>query len=462
MDVIGVEIRKDLLAVTVVNSSLLGCKIKGSELIRGESLKERLDGLKRYISANSIKDPLIALALPRNAVLSNVISIPSPDHSSIKRILGFELEKHVPFKAEDAYWGFETIGRKDSLFSVLFAAVRKNTVDKLIEEFRAAGLEPVFAGSWQASIINALAHLKSTDEGALIAVIGMNTGEVSIDVLAGFVPVYSSRVSQSRLKQGALASAVASELGVFLNSADAPSGKRKLDGCMSVSLDQDKRVLEELSICLGMPVTPLRLYCDEGQSMSAPAFGAALCAVGRARVGINLLPSTPAGKGAYGLTRTIALAGALAGMLLMTGAAYLVKDWVTLKRLESAVAEAKLEKQKVQGVADSLKSADERIRVLEEIKGSGLPGALDVLKETTVMLPPGTWLTDFEYNSGVVIIEGYSDGASAQLIRMEQSAVVEDAEFAGPVTRKGPGGQEHFRIKMKVMGSSEPEVKGAR
>ena len=81
--------------------------------------------------------------------------------------------------------------------------------------------------------------------------------------------------------------------------------------------------------------------------------------------------------------------------------------------------------------------------------GRNSGGALDVLKELSVMLPKDTWLTDFEYGEGVVFIEGFSEKASSQLLKMERSGFVQDVEFAGPVT-KGPGGKEHFRIKIKI------------
>lgn len=442
MDVIGVELRKDGLAIERLSNSLFGCKAKGREHIPGANLREMLDGLKSYISSNGIKGPVIALALPRSAVMTGVLHIPAPEEASVGRVLSFEIEKHIPSKLEDTCWAFEVTGKKETNFEVFFAAVRKNILGKTLSAFRDACLEPSFVTVEQAAVINALATLEKNTQ--TLAVVGRMDSEFTFDLYSGKAPVYSGRINPMRVKRDGLATATAAELACALrHSGKAQTAKP--DRCVAVSEAIDEGTLGELANGLGLAVTALSI---EGQKIYAGAYGAALCGAGKGTVNINLLPSTPSGKSSSGLGKTVGLAASLAGVLLLTGATYIVKDIVTMKRLESAVAEARLQKDKVEGLADSHKSADGRIRVLEEIRGSGVPGALDILKDLTVMLPQGTWLTSFEYNSGVVLIEGYSDAASSQLLRLEQSTVVKDAEFAGPVTKQN--GKEHFRIKLKV------------
>ena len=445
MNVIGVELRKDDLVVQTVSSSLFGCRAKGCELIRGATLREMLDGLKRYISSNSIKEPVIALALPRSAAISGVLQVPAPDASAIGRILVFEIAKHIPFKPEDAYWGFEVTGRKENIFSVFFSAARKNTVDRILSEFRDAGLEPVLATAWQACVLNASGSGKNAQ--SLSAVIGIDGADLTFDLFSGGVPVYSGRINPTRINKAGLANAAASELDIALRQAGTSPDGRRLERCFVASESVGKGMLDELAGGLGLPVKSIG--ADQGGQKAYPAaLGAALGVAGKGRLNVNLLPSAVPGKAAYGLGRTVALAASLAGLLLLTGAAYIVKDILTIKKLESSVAEAKLQKDRIDGFADSHKSADERIRVIEEMR-PGAPGALDILKDLTVTLPSGTWLTEFAYSSGVVFIEGYSDGASALLLELEHSGAVKDAEFAGPVT-KGQGGKEHFRIKLRA------------
>lgn len=461
MNVLGIEIRADALAVARLKGSPFGLRVEGYEVFKGETLKARVEGLKSHVAALGIKNPRVSLALPRSVTVSGVIDIPAPDPSALGGILRFELEKHIPFKAEDAYWGYEVAGRKDRVFSVLFAAVRKSTVDKIVEEFKGAGMTPRSVVFWQASVINALDRWKKTALPANTAIVGLDAGTVTLDVVSGFVPVYSKTLSGAALREGGWSVAVKRELGAFLRSA----GDRavKLDECALLAEDaHEGGLIDELSNDLNLPAGPVRLKGLSVPPSAVPALGAALSALGRGRVNIDLFAPSAAGKGSEHL-KSLALAAAVAILLLLTGATYIVKDWVTLKGFESALSSAKAEKEKVDGLAAELKAADERIRALEGIRGGNSPGALEVLRELSVLLTSGTWLTGFEYSGGVVFIEGFSDRASAELIEMERSALLKDAEFAGPVT-KGRGGKEHFRIKFSVRDRNEIKEagKGAR
>jgi Tfp pilus assembly protein PilN len=454
MDVLGVQIRTDALAVARVRSSIFAVKAQSYDLIRGETLKDRVDGLRSYISGNAIENPRIALVLPRGVTISSVIEVPAPDASALGGILKFELEKHIPFKPDDAYWGFETVGRKDKVFSVLFAAVRKNTVDKIVEEFSAAGLVLDSVGFWQGCLINALAQWKSPARGGNRAFIGISDGEVTLDVFSDLVPVYSKSVSAVRLGEEAWTGAVKRELAAFLRSSGTASPV-KIDECSVISDEEPEGAsVAELSKDLNLPVGSLSLNGLGLPSSAALALGASISALGKGRINIDLFAPLGSKKVNSGYLQTLALAFAVAVLLLLTGATYLIKDWFTLRRMESAVAEARVEKEKVDGLADSLKSAGERVKVLEGVQGANSPGALDVLHDLTVTLPQDTWLTDFEYNDGVVLIEGFSESASTQILTLERSGRMKDVEFAGPVT-KGRGGKEHFRIKFKVRGHDE-------
>jgi Tfp pilus assembly protein PilN len=446
MNLLGVEIRADALAVAHLKSSLLGLKVVGFDVFKGDTLKARVEGLKSRISGSAIKDPGLSVVLPRNATISRVIEVPAPDASAIGGILRFELEKHIPFKVEDAYWGFEAVGRKDKVFSVLFAAARKNTVDKIVGEFTEAGLTPHSVVFWQASVINALARWKNTALSADTAIVGLDAGTVTLDVISDMVPVYSKTISAGALREDGWSGAVKRELGAFLSSAAAREKKHE---CVVLSEEADEGgIIDALSNDLNLPVGPARLKGLGVPASAAPALGAAISALGKGRINIDLFAPSGAVKGSEHL-KTLALSAAVALLLVLTGATYLVKDRLTLDRLDSALSEARLEKEKVDGLAGELKAADERIRALEGIKGMDSPGALEVLRELSVLLPAGTWLTGFEYNGGVVFIEGFSDSASAELLKMERSGLMRDAEFAGPVT-KDRGGKEHFRIKFSV------------
>lgn len=456
MDAFGIEIRDDSLVLAHLKASLFGLSFKGCEVFEGENLAERLRGVKDYVSRNSGKSS-ICVALPRGAVVSGAIEVPAPERSAIKNMMAFEMEKHLPFRPVEAYWDFDVITRKENLFQVLFAAVRRDTLDGIMVEFRRAGVEPASAIFWQASVGTALSHGKGSGKDRLAAVAGFGPGRASLDIFSGPVPVYSKSVG--RLEDEQRAVALASALKAFAESGKYPG--KKIEGRV-VALDGAPAGLDGLAGQLGVPVAPFGLSgLGNAPFSSAAAIGAALAASGKGSVRIDLLQSEAGKRRVPALKRAAALSSAMAGLLLLTGATYMVKDRIMLDRLDSMLEEARAAKGKVEGVADSLSAASGRLKTLEEIKGALSPGALDVLRELAITLPQGTWLTDFEYKEGGVLIEGYSDRASTQILRMEGSGLIRDAEFTGPVTVARD--KEHFRIRFRAAapGGAEKNSKAA-
>ncbi|OGP13012.1 MAG: hypothetical protein A2052_03890 [Deltaproteobacteria bacterium GWA2_54_12] len=455
MDVFGIEIRDDSLILAHLKTSLFGLNLKGCEVFSGQTMAERLCGVKDYIFSNAGKSRSICVVLPRGAVVSGTIEVPAPERAAIKKMLDFEMDKHLPFRPAEAYWDFDVIERKENLFQVLFAAVRRDTLDGIMGEFRGAGLEPSSATFWQASIDNALFHEKGSGKVGLVAVAGFGPGRVTLDIFSGSVPVYSKSAGAGRLKDEERAGALAKEFAAFSCSGRYLSPGKRFEGRV-VTPDTTGTGLKELESLLGVPVTLFRLSgFENAPSSSAAAIGAALAAAGKGRVNIDLLRSSGGKRAGSALKRAIALSTAAAGLLFLTGATYIVKDRLMLDRLDSLLEEARTGKGKVQGVADSISASSARLETLEEMKGVSAPGALEVLRELALMLPQGTWLTDFEYKEGVVSIEGYSDRASAELLGMESSGLIKDAEFAGPVTVGR--GKEHFRIKFRAAAPGEME-----
>jgi len=248
------------------------------------------------------------------------------------------------------------------------------------------------------------------------------------------------------LKDEQRAGALASMLAAFAESEKRPG--KKFEGGVVIP-DNAGTWFKDLSSQLGVPVAPFRLSgLGNAPSSAVAAVGAALAAAGKGRADIELLQSNKGKQAGSALKRVIALSTAAAGLFFLTGAAYIVKDRIMLDRLDSMLEEARAVKGKVEGVADSLSASSARLKTLEEIKGSLSPGALEVLRELALTLPQGTWLTDFEYRKGSVLIEGFSDRASTQLLRMEGSGLIKDAEFTGPVTVAR--GKEQFKIRFRA------------
>lgn len=452
MDSLGIEIKEGYWSLVHLRSTIFGVKPAGYVRLTGASDEDKLAELKDYIKGRGMKNPRIVIGLPRGSAVSRVLEIPAPDRSALGGILKFELEKHIPFRLEEACYGYQVLKKEKNIFSVFMVAATKQSVDGMVAMFSSAGLKPAVAGVWQGPVFNALFHLKKLSAGKNVAVVSVDGGSLSIDIFSDLSPVFSKCSQVGALKAEHLAEAIKGELRRALSSAMVTDGR--LDEVV-VIMDSaaDDGFLEALAGSTGIRVSVLKFDDPAMPASAVPALGLALMAADRAKLNISLTsdtsPEDASGRNAY-----IVMLTALAVFFFaVVGASYLLRDAVAIKRLESAISEARVEKEKVETLLGSLKASEERSKALDTIKGSYPATSLDLLKELTELLPNDTWLTVFEYSNGIAVIEGFSEMSSSLVLKMEKSALLKDVEFAGPVTKSG-NGREHFRIKFSVPGGT--------
>lgn len=442
---LAIEINSDYWSVAGVKGSISGMQFDGQSVLAGATTGERLESLKGYFVASGTKDRRAVIVLSRAEVITRTVELPARKAEAVGGMLRFEIEKHIPYSADDASYGYQILKRKKNAFVVLFSVARKGYVEKLAEDFMACGIEPVSIVTWQTALYNALAYGKDVGEDENSAIIAFNGDEATVDVFSGSMPVYSRTVDTGGLGREQRASLLERELRFSFCAIDASVKDRKLDRLFVVSPESpDEGLLSSLSRYAKLPVAVL------GQARQSVQLGAFLAASGKGRLKVNLAPKMSMDISASGFLPAIALCALLTLLLLATGGSYLVKDQLMIRRLEHALSGLKERKAVFDRVADSVSSVNARIGALEEIKKGSSPGSLKVLKELTIALPDDTWLDGFEYGSTRVSIEGFSKSASMLMLKLEKSKAFDGLELEAPVT-KADSGMERFRMRFKLM-----------
>lgn len=87
-------------------------------------------------------------------------------------------------------------------------------------------------------------------------------------------------------------------------------------------------------------------------------------------------------------------------------------------------------------------------RILEERRR--IPPVLDVLLETTRVLPDDTTVEIYQYNAGQLTLRGTADAASRLIGLLENSGMFESVRFESRVTQRGSGREEfHLRAELE-------------
>jgi general secretion pathway protein L len=130
----------------------------------------------------------------------------------------------------------------------------------------------------------------------------------------------------------------------------------------------------------------------------------------------------------------------------------------TIAELETQLAAAKSNAQRVRSAIDSLEAKQGMLARLRLRKGAS-PGLLDLLDEATRVLPRHSWLTELQLSEAQnqqrqVVMTGLSTDAPGLVGLFDRSSLFTDASLTAPVSLDPVEGRERFTLQAKVRGEA--------
>jgi general secretion pathway protein L len=100
----------------------------------------------------------VGVRLPLSQCLERRVELPKAARNDVRKMLGFDLERATPFRLEDVYTAHVPAGEPGSRGKQRFRqlVVKREPVDALLADVKAAGLEPSFVDCWHGSPASAL------------------------------------------------------------------------------------------------------------------------------------------------------------------------------------------------------------------------------------------------------------------------------------------------------------------
>jgi Tfp pilus assembly protein PilN len=421
---------KRSLGVSVRNGTLafveLGRLLGRVRVLRSGSLPAALPG--GATAADPAHDPwsalvkggrpaAVVLGLPRRAVVMRILELPVSDEKDLAGLVSYELERHLPFPPEEAYYGFRRIGQAGPRSQVLLVAARKAEVDRHIERLERVGLRPTAIG---VSSLAAASTLPATAGGVCLVDHEEEEAEVSV------------------LRQGLLRSSRAVPLGedgLGPLVAEIRRATADLPAPVEIRASAGEAVREALAAALERPVAPWRRGGGAGQ---ASAYGLALQGLRTLPIGVDLLPTErrpPAPEPALRAMVVLVVLVALLGAGLLVGRGY--REQQTLNRLRAEAARVRADAGQVDALRGRAADLQGRLKALDAILEERERPLL-VLKELATLLPKDVTLTEFSLDGSKLQIRGSTGGSPADLIAaFEKSALFENAAFASPIAAQG-------------------------
>jgi Tfp pilus assembly protein PilN len=433
---IGVFLREDRLTVV----ALTGRNRLTHVVV--EAAEDPAGTLAGELRSRGLGGGRLRVGLDRRLAVVKAIDLPPAAGRDLARMVGFDLERHVPFPPEQTRFDWlELPGRPEAARRALVVAADARTVER--------PLALVAGAKRQAAALTVACH-------ALIALLPRtlpprravwahrHDGVIDLLFLEGRTLLTSRQVPAADPAE--LAREIRRSLpvvrwsGADLVWVSGPSG------------DDARACQDDLTVALGLPVTepPFAAFAlPLVAALPADDQGAALLALAVAAESrspaLNLLPAaarpwTPS----RGQAVTAAMVALVALLGLCVALVHVVRRERYLGRVTDEIRRLEPEAKAVDGLAGELGRKQRLLAALASVEEGRVP-ALLVLRELTEMLPAGAWLQALAMDRQGVELTGQADGASALIPLLEASSRLERAELTSPVTKTQ--GKEQFRIR---------------
>ena len=434
-DVVGLALRDGRVDVVALRVSLGTRKVIAAFSVPAD---EGVGGaIRGQLAEAGVRARHAQVGLPRRAVVAKAVELPTVPGADLRRMVGFELERHLPFPPSDAVFDFEVLdegaGRP---IRILLVAVERRSHERVRQLLRDAGLVPRLVGVG----IHSVARLAEGDAGRGRIVLWLEATDAELAV------VVRGRVVASR---------------AFPLPADGEARERGLEAELSrtlAALPEADRVEVAEVVVGGLPppafaadTLPVRIGVAAPAGIPAPedasllALAVALERPGRRPFVANLLPDEIRPRPfPWPLATTAALALVTLGIGLAIPAVTFVKERRTLAKLEARISRLAPEVRRAEQLAAEVERARRELTTLRSFEDQGLR-PLPVLRELTETLPADAWVTTLSVDRSGLELGGFANAASQLIPLLEASPGFERVEFTSPVT-KGRD-REQFRLR---------------
>ncbi len=431
---VGLVVEEQHVAVAAIRQ---GGKVEYFRLAADPALPARLAA---QLGTRRLGARRVRIGLDRSRVVVKTLTLPRVSGGDRRSMVAFELERHVPFAAEDTRFDWTPLPEgSDGLGRVLVAATEGTTVDGAVRLVEATQRRPRSV----TVACHALPILLDQRQLPRRAVWVHGRGPRVILLF-----LEDGRVRLSRSVPAVDGAALAVDIGrtlpvvgwtkcekVWVSGDEAPDFRASF-----------RR--GELGVAIAAPPlgrTAVRLMDRLPREERGSALLALAVAAGRRRPPLDLVAARRrAGALSWAQAFTAGMAVAAGGLGLALLLAHGHSQTRHLERVSAEIRRLEPEAKVVEQLGTDVQLRRRLLEVLQSIEAGGLR-PLPVLKDLTELVPMDAWLHSVSMDRQGIELSGQATAASTLVPLLEGSPWLERVEFTAPVTRAQA--KEQFRIR---------------
>ncbi|MFQ5646360.1 MAG: pilus assembly protein PilM [bacterium] len=453
-----------------------------------QEFKNCINGLTKEFPALTSKQTKVIIGLPRREIFFRHITIPRVEAADIRQVLEFEIERHIPFPAEEVYFDFHIQEQNEESTTLLIVVIRKEILLKMTMALNEAKIKYDAIDISSFSIYGLLHYFhnqveRQTEREDMLTVEAWPKG-IEFNLIENG-KLLNSREIPNNLSPMADTGLINIEKDDSQEKRQEETEQRLLNMLSSevtaMVYDTASRALlnntgtgiflfGDPQICLRMqtilqnllgreavlfdPVRQIGIKVPEDcqtRKIHSSAIGLALQGLVVFPLKFNLIP-LDATKKIINIERyTIAVFAALA---LILGGLHQSNSFKRQNRLYNYIHSERKKSEpivrKAKAFIGRYQALKEEVKVINETE-SGQLDVLSILKELTGQFPEDTWLTNLNIDKNELEITGYALVASTLIPIMENSQLFEKVQFTSTITSK-EANKERFKIKAIIEG----------
>jgi general secretion pathway protein L len=450
-----VAVEDERVALVYLKRSFKGPKIAAQALYpleKEQPLDAKLNSaskrIREFLVQNRIFGSDLYLGLPEGLTILRYVELPLAVKENLGETLEYEMEKHVPFSADDVCFDYQIVkeNKETEKLTVLLAIVKRTVLQPFLELAGStgggiAGIEP---GATAIANIFAGNHAPFAESGYVL--LFLEDGHFEINFIEDNL-LYYSRSLRFEGNNDHLLGLVRRELGRLKEKLELKENPMPTAVLGPEEIFEGLRPLEEME---GAGLRQLSVAgIRASQPALIPAYGLALRGIHEVPMDLNLLPGEyrkKAGKvGRYAMLSLLGL-GLLAA--LAWGGGHIAQKKMHLKRLDAQITDLGTKIAGMEETRGRIEELQSRIDYVAGLRSRQIP-VLEILKELTQSVPETAWVQSLSYEEGELQIEGYGESASELITLLEASRLFEEVTFLSRIT-KTRGGGERYRIGLKI------------
>ena len=434
-DIVGIALRDGQVDVVALRRRFGAKRLLTAFTVAAD--EDAAGTIRRELREAGVRARRAQIGLPRRAVVAKPVELPVVPGADLRRMVGFELERHLPFPPADALFDFEVLpGEAGRPVRVLLVAVERRSQERLRQLARDAGLVPRLVGVAIHSLARSLTGEPAT--GRIVSWLDASEAELAVVVHGRVVASRQFPVPEDAEPRRQRLEAEIGRTLAALSEAD----RREVAEIVVGGLHPPALAVDGLPVRVGIDPPPDFLAVDP---TSLPALAVALERPGRKPPVANLLPDELRPRPVpWPLAATAALAFLALGIGAAIPAVTFVKERQALAALDARIARLAPKVQRAERLAAEVERARRELTTLRSFEEQGLH-PLPVLRELTDTLPGDAWLTNLSVDRSGLELAGFANAASQLIPLLEASPALERVEFTSPVT-KGRD-REQFRLR---------------